>query len=105
MFTSHYLIASGKSGGKITSRMLQPDTPTSAQTSLHRRRTQAPHMDVGVGGTDTAEGDHARLCRLVRQLSTFSRRQLLLGRFEVLGPRHRRQGGVPSYTCGPLLYT
>eukprot|EP00892_Ulva_mutabilis_P008121 jgi/Ulvmu1/5681/UM024_0028.1 len=55
--------------------------------------TQAPQMDVGTAGTDVAAISQRRLRRVVQQLNSFSRDDLFLGRFEVLGPRHRRHGG------------
>eukprot|EP00892_Ulva_mutabilis_P008118 jgi/Ulvmu1/5679/UM024_0026.1 len=55
--------------------------------------TQAPHMGVGTAGTDVAAISHSRLRRVVQQLNRFSRDDRFLGRFEVLGPRHRRHGG------------
>ena len=78
--------------------MLQVATPARSRGFRCRGPTQAPHMDISAAGTDTAEVDHDTLCRMLRQLNTFSRRHLFLGRFVVLGPRHRRQGGTPCCT-------
>ena len=99
---SHRLPASGSFGGQTGSPILREVTPARSHGCRRCTSTQAPHIDVGISGTDTATVNHNRLRWMVRQLNTFTRRQLLLGRFEVLGPRHRRQGGAPSYACGPM---
>ena len=68
-------------------------TQPSAQMPL--QATQVPRMDAGaMPGTDTPVMGPSRLRGMVRQLNAFSRQDLLLGRFELLGPHHRRQGGV-----------
>ena len=52
-------------------------------------------MESGTAGTD-----HGRLRGIVQQLNAFSRQDLLLGRFELLGPHHRRQGGARAAYMG-----
>ena len=89
-----YSTCAGTGGGHSDSRMASPSSQSYVPTPS--RSTQARRMDVGGLGT------HARattvsdgtMRSMVRQLNAFSRRDLLLGRFELLGPHHRRQGGV-----------
>ena len=71
-----------------------------ASSPAHTQSTQAPQMDFGTAGTDTAAVSHVRLRGMVRQLNAFSRQDLLLGRFELLGPHHRRQGGARAADLG-----
>lgn len=50
-------------------------------------------MAVGELGTHANFVSHRTMRGMVRQLNAFTRQDLLLGRFELLGPHHRRQGG------------
>ena len=60
-------------------------------------------MDAGPLGANASAVSDGTMRGIVRQLNSFSRQDLLLGRFELLGIHHRRQGGAdPSRSaCCP----
>lgn len=59
----------------------------------------AAAVDVTQHATDTTSSAQAAT-RLQQQLDSFSFSDLLLGKFEVLGPQQRRRGGAVPYACG-----
>ena len=80
----------GSGGGHVDSRLAS----TVSQAYTAYQSTQAPRMDVSGLCTNSTAISHSTMRSMVRQLNAFSRQDLLLGRFELLGPHHRRQGGV-----------
>ena len=63
--------------------------------------SQARGLDISAVGTDAASVDKMALRRLTRQLNSLRRQDLLLGRFESMGPRQRRHGGTQWPCCSP----
>ena len=57
--------------------------------------TLAPAADVNLATTDASSTDGG-IIGVIRQLEVFSKRDLFLGRFELLGRQQRRRGGVPA---------
>lgn len=66
--------------------------------------TQAPRIDAGTLGAHSTAISHGTMRGIVRQLNRFSRQDLLLGRFELLGPHHRRQGGADASRCAKSAF-
>ena len=57
-------------------------------------------MDISIADTSTTSIGQSALRRLVRQLNAFGPSDLLLNRFQVYSPHHRRQGGAVPAAAG-----